>query len=81
MATSYCTKHGNAMMAARVELATRQRVIAREQLFSGEYLGAGREGTYAVTPDGTRFVMVKSDPASVLTELTLVQNWTGLLNR
>ena len=74
-------KHGNAMMAARVELDPRPRVIAREQLFSGEYLGAGREGTYAVTPDGTRFVMVKSDPASVLTELTLVQNWTGLLKR
>ena len=74
-------KHGNAMMAARIELDPRPRVIAREPLFSGEYLGAGREGTYAVTPDGTRFVMVKSDPASVLTELTLVQNWTDLLNR
>ena len=74
-------KHGNAMMAARVELDPRPQVIAREQLFSGEYFGAGREGTYAVTPDGTRFVMVRSDPASVLTELTLVQNWTGLLNR
>jgi serine/threonine protein kinase/Tol biopolymer transport system component len=74
-------KHGNAMMAARIELAPRPRVIAREQLFSGEYLGTGREGTYAVTSDGTRFVMVKSDPASVLTDLTLVQNWIGLLNR
>jgi Tol biopolymer transport system component len=74
-------KHGTAMMAARIELDPRPRVIAREQLFSGEYLGTGREGPYAVTPDGTRFVMVKSDPASVLTELTLVQNWTGLLNR
>ncbi len=74
-------KHGTAVMAARIELDPRPRVIAREQLFSGEYLGAGREGTYAVTPDGNRFVMVKSDPASVLTELTLVQHWTGLVNR
>ena len=74
-------KQGNALMAARVELDPRPRVLSRQRLFTGDYLGAGREGAFDVTRDGRRFVMIKSDPASALNALTLVQNWTGLLNR
>jgi hypothetical protein len=34
-----------------------------------------------VAPDGQRFVMIKSDEASTLRQLTVVQNWFDELAR
>ena len=45
------------------------------RLFSGAYSGAGRETGFDVAPGARRFVMVKSDPASALRHVVVVQNW------
>ncbi len=59
-----------------------------EVLFEAEYYGSasGPPGrTYDISPDGTRFLMIKegvaSDDTSVPTELILVQNWFEELKR
>jgi hypothetical protein len=35
---------------------------------------SGRDASFDVAPDGRRFVMIKSDDASTLRQLTVVQN-------
>jgi hypothetical protein len=45
------------------------------RLFAGAYSGAAQDSSFDVAPDGKRFVTVKSDEASTLTQVTLVQNW------
>ncbi|HEY3158937.1 MAG TPA: hypothetical protein VGJ78_08265 [Vicinamibacterales bacterium] len=42
---------------------------------------SGRDSSFDVSPDGKRFVMIKSDDASALRELTVVQNWFDDLRR
>ena len=66
-------RHGDAVMAARVELGERATVAPAVRLFSGLYTGTAGDVTFDVAPDG-RFVMVKSDPASELRRLSIVQN-------
>ena len=62
-------------MAADIETVPRLRASRPRRLFAGAYVGAGRNPDFDVSPDGTRFVMIKSDEASILNQLTVVQNW------
>jgi Tol biopolymer transport system component len=67
-------REGDDVMSAAID-TSRQPVVGRPvRLFSGHYEGAGHSPEFAVTRDGQRFVMVKSDPASRLDHLSLVQH-------
>jgi len=68
-------RQGDAVMAVSVDTTHGLRVGKAQRLFAGHYSGTGREVGFDVSPDGRRFVMVKSDEASTLGQLTLVQNW------
>jgi eukaryotic-like serine/threonine-protein kinase len=68
-------RQGDALMAVSVEANQSFHADKPRRLFTGPFTGAGRESSFAVSPDGKRFVMVKSDEASTLTQLTVVQNW------
>ena len=68
-------------MAASVNTTGSFRAEKPRRLFSGRFTGAGRDSSFDVSPDGKRFVMVKSDDASALRELTVVQNWFDDLKR
>ncbi len=72
---------GDALMAADIETTPRLRASPPRLLFGGAYAGAGRSPDFDVSPDGNRFVMVKSDEASVLNQLTVVENWAEELKR
>ncbi|MGH9383562.1 MAG: hypothetical protein ACRD2N_04655, partial [Vicinamibacterales bacterium] len=75
-------RQGDALMAARfIETANDFRIDPPRRLFTGAFTGTGRELNFDVSRDGKRFVMVKSDEASMLRQLTLVQNWFGELKR
>ena len=66
-------------MAARIDTTHGVHAAKPQRLFVGQYTGAGREAGFDVSPDGRRFVMVKSDEASILGHLTVVQNWLAEL--
>ena len=66
-------------MVANIETVPRLRASRPRRLFAGAYVGAGRSSDFDVSADGTRFVMVKSDEASILNQLTVVQNWANEL--
>jgi eukaryotic-like serine/threonine-protein kinase len=67
---------GDAVMAVTVDFSRTARVEKPRRLFSGSYSGAGREAAFDVSPDGRRFVMVKSDEVSTLRSLVVMQNWS-----
>ena len=69
-------RQGDALMAAAVTIGRDFHAEKPRRLFSGAYSGAGRETGFDVAPGAQRFVMVKSDPASALRQLTVVQNWS-----
>ena len=68
-------------MAVAVDMSRGVRAEKPQRLFSGQYSGAGRTLEFDVAPDARRFVMVKSDNASTLRQLTVVQNWCEELKR
>lgn len=68
-------RHGDAMMAVSVDTKAGVPAAKPQRLFTGPFTGAGREASFDVAPGGRRFVMVKSDEASTLRQLTIVQNW------
>jgi serine/threonine protein kinase/Tol biopolymer transport system component len=68
-------RNGDAMLAVQIESGEALRVGKPSVLFTGDFLGAGRAPVFDVAPDGERFVMVKSDEASTLRQLTVVQHW------
>jgi len=72
---------GDALMAADIETTPRLRASPPRHLFGGAYAGAARSPDFDVSLDGKRFVMVKSDEASVLNQLTVVENWAEELKR
>ena len=47
-------------------------------LFAGRYRRTGRD--YDVTPDGTRFIMMRSDDPRTTTRLNVLLNWWGTLD-
>ena len=69
-------RQGDALMAAAVTIGPDFHAEKPRRLFSGAYSGAGRETGFDVASGAQRFVMVKSDPASALRQLTVVQNWS-----
>ena len=75
-------REGDALMAVAVDMSGGVlRAEKPRRLFSGQYSGAGRDLQFDVAPDARRFVMVKSDDASTLRQLTVVQNWSEELKR
>jgi hypothetical protein len=69
------------MMAVRVELTPTLRVSAPRRLFSGPFMNGGDMGqAFGITPDGRRFLLVRSHPDSA-TQLLVVQNWFAELRR
>jgi len=75
-------RQGDALMAVAID--TNREVMHAgkpQRLFAGRYAGTGRNPSFDVSSDGQRFVMVKSDEASTLRQLTVVQNWAGELRR
>ncbi len=80
---------GHDVMAVRVELAPTLRVSEPRRLFSGFFAGGGDLGRrMALTPDGRRFLIVRSNPGapgggyqSFATRLIVVQNWFSELRR
>ena len=74
-------REGDALMAVAVDMSRGVRAQKPQRLFSGQYSGAGRALEFDVAPDARRFVMVKSDDASTLRQLTVVQNWSEELKR
>jgi serine/threonine protein kinase/Tol biopolymer transport system component len=71
----------DALMAVSVDTNGSFRAEKPRRLFAGRFTGAGRDPSFDISPDGKRFVMVKSDEASALTKLTVVQNWFDDLKR
>jgi hypothetical protein len=67
-------RNGDAMMSAEIDVSGPVRVGRPERLFAGHYEGAGHDMSFSVSRDGTRFVMVKGDPASRLDRLAVVQH-------
>jgi hypothetical protein len=65
---------GDAVMSAAVDTSGSIRVGRPLRLFAGHYLGAGHDPSFTVTRDGSRFLMIKGDPASRLDRLTVVQH-------
>jgi hypothetical protein len=74
-------RQGDALMAVSVDTSHGFRAERPRRLFAGSYTGTGQDSSFDVARDGRRFVMVKSDDASTLRRLTLVQNWLGGLDR
>jgi eukaryotic-like serine/threonine-protein kinase len=68
-------RNGDAVMAMTIDTSAGVRVERPRRLFSGPYFGAGHEGEFDIAPDGRRFVMVLSDEAARMGQLTVVQNW------
>jgi len=57
------------------------RVAPPRRLFSGDFTGTARDQSFDVSPDGQRFVMVRSDERAALRQLTVVQNWAAALTK
>ena len=74
-------RQGDALMEVGVNTGTIFRAETPRRLFEGAYSGESGESAFDVSPDGQRFLMVKSDEASTLRELTLVQNWQAGLKK
>jgi eukaryotic-like serine/threonine-protein kinase len=68
-------RHGDALMAVPIDMSSNLRPGTPRMLFRGRFTGVGGEASFDVSPDGQRFVLVKSDEAAALNRLTLVQNW------
>lgn len=65
---------GNAMMVAEVTTEPELRIGKPRVLFRGEF--ANIQGkNYDVTPDGRRFLMVRSEESPPPKEVTIVLNW------
>jgi len=73
-------RQGDAVMAVAINLTNGLPVERPRLLFKGAYTGTGRNASFDVSPDGTRFVMVKSDEASTLRQIAVVQNWVRTLS-
>jgi hypothetical protein len=67
-------------MAVDIDMTHDLRTDRPRLLFKGAYTGTGRSAAFDVSPDGQRFVMVKSDEASTLRQIEVVQNWVQALS-
>jgi hypothetical protein len=74
-------RQGTALMVVPVILGAGGSVGKPHRLFAGDFSGESNEPEFDVSSDATRFVMVKSDEAAGLRQLTVVQNWFEDLKR
>jgi Tol biopolymer transport system component len=73
-------RQGDAVMAVSIDTRVGPRAGKPRMLFAGHFTGVGGDSSFSVGPDG-RFVMIRSDEASALQQLTVVQNWIDELKR
>ena len=75
---------GRTLVTVPVGSGTTWQAGVPKPLVSGDYFFGGAGATYDVSPDGTRFLMVKNDaeaPAPATVGMIVVQNWTVELRR
>jgi len=68
-------RQGDAVMAVFVDTSTGLRAEKPRRLFAGPYSGESHESAFDVSPDGRRFLMIKSDDAATLRQINAVLNW------
>lgn len=72
---------GGNLMSVEVETAPRLRASTPRVLFAIPPLATYGGSPYDVSPDGTRFLMLKAGPTSQPVELRVVVNWIDELER
>jgi Tol biopolymer transport system component len=68
-------REGDALMAVSMDMHGSFHAGKLRRLFSGAYSGESREMAFDVSPDGRRFLMIKSDDAATLRQINVVLNW------
>jgi hypothetical protein len=69
-------RSGDRMMVADVDIGAAIHIGKPRELFSGHFVPAGRHPNYAVTPDGQRFVMIRTrNDNARRSEIQIVLNW------
>ena len=56
-------------------------VSATHELFRGHNIFNGYNNSWSVTPDGQRFLLITNGDSNNQPPLTVIQNWTGLLQK
>ena len=80
-------RQGNTMMAVDFVPGERVAVGKPKKLFDGGWeLGVGRnagldDASFAIMPDGERFLMVRYEPAAIPTRINVILNWLEELKR
>src|SRR5262249_52196713 len=75
-------RNGDKMMAVDVQTGTTFRAGSPRVLFQGEYARIfWGEADYDVSPDGQRFLMIKTEAQPASNELHLIVNWFVELER
>jgi serine/threonine-protein kinase len=75
-------RNGNQMMAVPVKTGSEFSAGAPRVLFGGGHDSMSRGGSsYDVSPDGQRFLMIKTEPGSAPTQVHIVLNWLAELKR
>ena len=75
-------RDGTSVVAVSLETEEGFRLGRAQPLFKDVYVAEGNCGTYAIHPDGKRFLMMKeAEEEAPLTELIAVENWFEELNR
>jgi Tol biopolymer transport system component len=74
-------RQGDAVMAVSVDTGADFRGKKPRRLFAGPYRGESQEPAFDVSPDGRRFLMIKSDDAATLRQINAVQNWFAELKQ
>ena len=72
------------MMAVAIETEPELSVGTPRLLFEGRFLGAGPlhlRRSYAISPDGQRFLMIQREQDLVPTEISVILNWFEELKR
>jgi serine/threonine-protein kinase len=71
----------NKMMAVEIRTSPAFQAAKPRQLFEGEYEHFKNYLGFDVTPDGQRFLMVKTPPESAPRQINVVLNWADELRR
>jgi serine/threonine-protein kinase len=70
--------NGASLMSVRVQTTPAFSAAAPTKMFDGQYFAGILGRTYDVSPDGTRFLMIKnaSDSTATPADMVVVLNWT-----
>ena len=69
------------MMAVSIETDPDFSPSTPKELFSGQYESGRIAANYDITPDGKRFIMIKPEEGTEPTQINIVLNWIGELER